>query len=838
MAEGGDAPGRRPPRRSAGKVARYVLAASGVVLAAFLTLLVSPAGRPGHFGLFYAVIAIIAAVAGRGPAVLAVAGSIVAAAFLLQPLDARLPGLITFSAVAITLSWLIEMLRQAQARLRAQAQRLALLEDLSQALADAGLEYNELLNVAARKVADLIGDACIIRLLSPDGAWLQMAAAHHRDPQAGALLRELTARPQLANEGLGGQVLASRQALLVPAITQAEMLALAPASVRPYYERYGAASTIWAPLVCGDRAHGVIGILRDKDGPPYGTADLTLLRQVAARAATALDAAYLYRLEQTARRTAERAGRRLRALQTASAALLEALTPTQAAEAVLQQAAAELGAEWGSLWLMAPGGQALELPPSGGPPELVAQARLPLDSHQPQAVAVRTGRPVWAESAEQLSLAVGPPGEPQVPPGTQALAALPLAAEGRRLGCLAVGFRSARVFSPAERDFMLALAGMCADAVARTELYAALEARVHERTAELKNSLAERTLAESRFRDLLEAAPDAIVIADENQVIRLINEQAEAVFGYSRDELVGESLLRLVPERFIDVFQGIWRRVAAGQGRTFRLGQDLSLLACRRDGSEFPVEVSASPLRTASGLLVMSTVRDVTERQQAQQQQQRFSAYLSEQLERERSRLARQAHDELGQALTGLRIDLQQLERLATDPAAASARRKRMLADIDALIETVRAIASELRPSVLDDLGLLAAVEWLCDDFETRSGIYCELNVEIGEFNISPEAATAAFRVMQEAFTNIIRHAQATSVTVTLQAAGEAELLLRVSDNGVGLRPGALTNGRSLGIMGMRERLQAVGGHLDIASTPGQGTTVSIYIPMGPPPAT
>jgi two-component system sensor histidine kinase UhpB len=219
--------------------------------------------------------------------------------------------------------------------------------------------------------------------------------------------------------------------------------------------------------------------------------------------------------------------------------------------------------------------------------------------------------------------------------------------------------------------------------------------------------------------------------------------------------------------------------------------------------------------------------------EQSLEQLHDLAARLHSAREEERRMLARELHDELGATLTGLKMSVANIQRnglaqadgLATELAGLSA-------TIDGAVRWVRRIATDLRPGVLDDLGLLAAIEWLAQDFEAKSGIECSLVLDVAEVELETERAMAVFRVVQESLTNIARHAHATSVLITVEEQ-HGRLAVRVEDNGQGFDASAGPV-RSLGLVGMRERVNTAAGELVIQSTPGQGTTVSVTIPLRP----
>ena len=204
-------------------------------------------------------------------------------------------------------------------------------------------------------------------------------------------------------------------------------------------------------------------------------------------------------------------------------------------------------------------------------------------------------------------------------------------------------------------------------------------------------------------------------------------------------------------------------------------------------------------------------------------------------LEEERSRISREIHDQLGQTLTGLKIDTTFLSRELVDQPAARSRLASMLKLIDEMITLVRRIASELRPGILDDLGLTAAIEWQVQEFGARTKIDCQFqsNIDEDQEPLDRVVATALFRVCQETLTNVARHAGATRVDVALNCDRDGRVLeLTIRDDGTGIDESQITQSKSLGLAGMRERVQALNGRLEIRGAPGQGTTVSVVVPL------
>jgi signal transduction histidine kinase len=209
-----------------------------------------------------------------------------------------------------------------------------------------------------------------------------------------------------------------------------------------------------------------------------------------------------------------------------------------------------------------------------------------------------------------------------------------------------------------------------------------------------------------------------------------------------------------------------------------------------------------------------------------------LAAHLQSVREEERTRIARDIHDELGQALTGLKIDLNGMARHSPheEPEAFQERVRMVSSAIDRIINSVRRIASGLRPEVLDEIGLSAAVEWQAREFQRRTGIRCHVTIEEGFTDPDQERATALFRIFQELLTNVARHANATRVNVSLTDI--PQLVLEIEDNGRGIRDEESGSSRSLGFLGMRERVQPFGGSIEVKGQEGKGTKVSVAIPL------
>jgi PAS domain S-box-containing protein len=264
------------------------------------------------------------------------------------------------------------------------------------------------------------------------------------------------------------------------------------------------------------------------------------------------------------------------------------------------------------------------------------------------------------------------------------------------------------------------------------------------------------------------------------------------------------------------------------------------------EGGRRTVEYTAAPMRNDAGDVIgrVLVFRDVTQRRQAEEelrlsreQLRALAAHMERVREEERTRIAREVHDELGQMITGLRMDVSWIERRlpgVADGGVRAAFEKKvgtMYDLLDHLVKAVRKISAELRPGALDDLGLVPAMEWQAREWQARTGIACDVTSKLDSTAISPAHATALFRIFQETLTNVARHAQATKVRAELNASAGAVTLL-IEDNGRGITEAEQRQTKSFGLLGMRERAELLGGTCRISGRPGEGTQVQIQVPF------
>jgi PAS domain S-box-containing protein len=351
----------------------------------------------------------------------------------------------------------------------------------------------------------------------------------------------------------------------------------------------------------------------------------------------------------------------------------------------------------------------------------------------------------------------------------------------------------------------------------------------------LLTSMVDRLQKQTALLDeLFEQAPEAVALLNANNRVVRVNLEFSRVFGYAPPEVIGRP-----PEEVIPVGEA-GQRTRSAELMESGPRVEVESIRQRKDGSRVYVSMVRVPVSLPGGQIAMYEMyRDITESKRVEQDLQRsfdqlraLAARLQSAREEERQRVARELHDELGQALTAIKLDLSSLIRgLSAERAPHATRAESILALADQMIQLVRRISTELRPDLLDRLGLVAALEWAGEEFQARTGIECRLELPADTLVVDPERATAIFRIFQETLTNVARHASATKVDVRLARAG-GSLTLEVHDNGVGIGEEPASAGRSLGILGMRERALLLGGEFSINGAPGRGTTVRVRIPL------
>ncbi len=345
-----------------------------------------------------------------------------------------------------------------------------------------------------------------------------------------------------------------------------------------------------------------------------------------------------------------------------------------------------------------------------------------------------------------------------------------------------------------------------------------------------------RQKSEQLFRGLLESAPDAMVVVDPSGLIQLVNAQAERLFGYTRVELHNQPVDLLIPERFRAAH--VRHRVGYLARPVSRaMGAELELFGRRKDGAEFPVDISLSPMKSDSGLLVIAAIRDLTERREAQRrldetvavaQRQRIFARLISAQEEERLRIASDIHDDTVQAMTATSLRMQQLRRHLSDPDQVE-----LLGRLeDAVRESIvrlRRLMFDLRPASLDRSGLAAALRELLERLHDETSIGATLE---NHLTSEPEGGvrTALYRIAQEALVNVKKHSEASHVDVELRTVGDG-CEVTIADDGRGFDTSTTEAPGHLGLVAMRERAQIAGGWWNVTCPPEGGTAVQFWLP-------
>jgi PAS domain S-box-containing protein len=355
------------------------------------------------------------------------------------------------------------------------------------------------------------------------------------------------------------------------------------------------------------------------------------------------------------------------------------------------------------------------------------------------------------------------------------------------------------------------------------------------RQSRLKRKPALHTSAR-HSQEIVNNASEAIISIDEHNTIVLANPAAASMFLTSSREMQGQPLTR-----FMHAPSGAtgappsWFR--ASGGRAGRRGTDCAATGVRANGQLFPIEGSITTTERDGHPIYTIIVRDVTERHMVQQklarsrdQLRQLSAALQTIREEERAYIARELHDDLGQILASLRMDLTLLQQSDYTPDAGRLM-EGMEANLLTAITSLRRIATNLRPRALDEGGLYFALQGLRDEFVERHGIPVALFADEAELRLDDTASTAIFRIVQEALTNIARHANASHVTMNLYRLN-GELLIQIRDDGRGIKAEDMEKAESLGLIGMRERVWALNGEITISSDEPPGTRIEIVVPL------
>ncbi|MGA7160826.1 MAG: PAS domain S-box protein [Bacteroidota bacterium] len=341
--------------------------------------------------------------------------------------------------------------------------------------------------------------------------------------------------------------------------------------------------------------------------------------------------------------------------------------------------------------------------------------------------------------------------------------------------------------------------------------------------------------SEAKLRAMFESSKDAIGVSKKGVHI-YANPSYLKLFGFENNEsIIDTSIIdSIAPSHREQLMEYVERRFAGMPVPKFYEARGMKV-----DGTEFDAEFNVSTYELHGELYSLAIIRDITERKrgeealnQSMEQLHALTMRLENIREEERKSVSREVHDELGQTLTALRMDLMSLKKMgATNANAIEAKLQSMLDLTTNAIKSVQDISARLRPGMLDDLGLVSAIEWQTEEFEKRSGISCTLRLPDHDLEVDNERSTVLFRILQETLTNVARHAHAEHITVGLLVSKD-EIVMNIHDDGIGISDESVRNPKSLGLLGIRERLHPFQGSCSIQRGMDGGTEVRVQLPI------
>ncbi|MBU0711315.1 PAS domain-containing sensor histidine kinase [bacterium] len=353
---------------------------------------------------------------------------------------------------------------------------------------------------------------------------------------------------------------------------------------------------------------------------------------------------------------------------------------------------------------------------------------------------------------------------------------------------------------------------------------------------ELKKTERELIKNEKKFRDLVDLLPQTVYEMDLQGNFKFTNKYGIQSFGYTQEDIKkGVNFLQLFVSAERKRVRTNIQSILEG-GST--IGNEYTSL--RKDGTTFQSLFYTNPImQNDEAIGLRGVVIDITDRKKAESdlkesrdQLRSLASHLQTVREEERLIMAREIHDELGQALTALKMDLIWMQKRITPEQKEQLNKVHTMSQlVDSTIQTVRRISTELRPGLIDDLGLQAAMEWYCGEFQNRTGIKCNLDLDEEEHPFEQDRVIAVFRIFQEALTNVARHADAKNVFVSLHFNSET-LSMEIKDNGMGITEEQIFSQKSLGLVGLRERVNPWGGTVIISGIKNMGTTVKVILPI------
>jgi PAS domain S-box-containing protein len=343
--------------------------------------------------------------------------------------------------------------------------------------------------------------------------------------------------------------------------------------------------------------------------------------------------------------------------------------------------------------------------------------------------------------------------------------------------------------------------------------------------------------SEATVLALLETAAQAILAVNQQRKILLVNAAADKMFGYSHDEIIGHDIGVLLPERFRQHHNEHVTKWFS-QPIPRQMGVGLDLVGLRKDGTEFPVDVSLSSIQTTDGIVAVAFVSDITERKKNeevlldyQKQLQRLSGNLMSVQEAANKELARELHDVFSQELAALGMEVSTLHASPEVGGALTKRHAELGKRIARLADEMHRTSRQLHPQILHELGLEAALREECDKLSEYAGIPIRFTCEELPASLPEDVSLCLYRVAQESLLNIRKHAGATEARVVLRGEGRG-VSLRVQDTGDGFNVDEALKSGGLGLISMEERTRLVNGKLEVRSQPGQGTTVEVFVPL------
>jgi PAS domain S-box-containing protein len=724
------------------------------------------------------------------------------------------------AAQAVDNARLYNEVQQSRERLRAQAARTAALAEASRVFAEAVLDRQAVLDTVAHQVGELLGDLCVIRLLSNDGEQLVPAAVYHPDSEAVALARAvLRDSDGRADEGNAGQVLRSGEPILLSAVTDQDAAGFDPAN-RPYVERYGVRSLMMVPLHARGRVIGVISVAREQPGQAYVQDDLDFLQELANRAALAVDNARLYGEAQTAEQATRRQAARMRVLAEVSGALAEAGLDISAVLAAVAQHVAEQVGDGCSIrllsndrrWLTAVAlhhtiGEAATFMREE---EISEPLPAGLGLHG-QVVSGGQALQFSGLSREALRRSLASEYHAYIDRyGMHSITIVPLRAQGRVIGTLGA-WRDAtsQPYTVADREFLQELADRAGIAIQNARLYQDVQQ------------------AETRYRNLFEAAADAILVIDANGSITDVNPAAVELFGYTSDELQATRVESLALRRQ-DWGDQEWQHWLASGGH-------VEIDMRRRDNSIVPVEAWVREIRLPTGVAYLANIRDISERRRLDRMQQEFVAMVTHELKGPLTSLKgfaqlmqrRGAYNE-----RGVEVILAQaghLERLISDlldTARLDAGRLDLRRASSDLVALVLAAAEQAQASTQQHLIQVdSAYERLVGNWDADRITQVLLNLLSNAIKYSPDGGGIIVRVDDLGDT--------ARVSVTDRGAGiPAESLPRLFSRFYRVESNhGSVQGMGLGLYISRSLIEAHGGQIWCESILGQGSTFTVTLP-------